>query len=225
MSQYPAQLDDVISLPTALDNITGVNGTTVNRLRDAILAIEFELGVKPSGIYSTVKNRLDTLENIIASQTISGDVVGAITASTVIKLQGRSVAASAPANGNVLTWVQGNTDWEPRPPVPFSSITNLNANNTITLNGNNDLVFCAPGIAGACIVNAPSLPINTTFTVKDANGGAGTNILTISGNGNNIESYGNPGNFATTTTINKANGAGVWAWDPGNARFALISRL
>lgn len=37
---YPAAIDTNVTLPSAIDNKTPVQGITVNRLRDAILAIE-----------------------------------------------------------------------------------------------------------------------------------------------------------------------------------------
>lgn len=69
-SKYPAELDDSISLPPSLDLITPVKAEVVNRLRDAILATQAELGVTPSGTFGTVKARLDSLES-----TINGVVV------------------------------------------------------------------------------------------------------------------------------------------------------
>lgn len=47
------------------------------------------------------------------AQTMSGDVTGTTAASTVAKLQGRAVSATAPNDGQVLTWSNTNQDWEP----------------------------------------------------------------------------------------------------------------
>jgi hypothetical protein len=72
LTTYPAKIDTVISLPAAQDNITPISGDIYNNLRNAVLALEAELGIKPSGIYTTVKNRLDTLEALLgASATLS----------------------------------------------------------------------------------------------------------------------------------------------------------
>lgn len=61
-SLYPNQIDNSTSIPVATDGITPVNAEAVNRLRDAIIAIESENGVNPSGTYGTVRARLDALE-------------------------------------------------------------------------------------------------------------------------------------------------------------------
>lgn len=61
-SRYPAQVDSSLNLPTVTDNFTPVSGGAVNRIRDAIINIESELGVKPSGTFGTVRARLDLLE-------------------------------------------------------------------------------------------------------------------------------------------------------------------
>ena len=61
-SKYPDHIDSSTELPVATDNVTPVKAEVVNRLRDAILAIESELGVQPSGTFGTVRSRLDALE-------------------------------------------------------------------------------------------------------------------------------------------------------------------
>lgn len=108
MPNYPAQIDTTLSLPTAIDNLTPVQGAIFNRLRDAVIAIESELGIKPSSIYSTVKNRLDTIENTITttiSLNLTGDVIGNINSTIqVINIQGNPVSDVAPQFGEVLTW-------------------------------------------------------------------------------------------------------------------------
>jgi hypothetical protein len=43
--------------------VTPVKAEVTNRLRDAIIAIQAELGTQPSGTYSTVRARLDALRN------------------------------------------------------------------------------------------------------------------------------------------------------------------
>jgi len=63
---YPAQIDTNITLPKVTDNLTPVTGSVYNRLQEAVIAIELELGVKPSATYSTVRSRLDTLEGILS---------------------------------------------------------------------------------------------------------------------------------------------------------------
>lgn len=93
-SQYPAQIDNSISLPPAVDNLTPIVGAVVNRLRTAIINTQTELGIKPSGIYGTVRARLDALENAI---TGGGGA-------NAISLQGFPISATAPTSGQVLEY-------------------------------------------------------------------------------------------------------------------------
>lgn len=116
MTNYPAQIDTTTSLPTVVDNSTAAQGLIVNRLRDAILAIEDELGVKPSGIYGTIRSRFDTLETTIGNLQIirlTSDLGGTLSNPLVIGIQGRPVSSVQPNLGDVLTW--GGTAWEPNP--------------------------------------------------------------------------------------------------------------
>lgn len=64
---YPNAIDSSTQLPITVDNITPVRGEVVNRQRDAIIAIESELGIEPSGTYATVRARLDALEALIGA--------------------------------------------------------------------------------------------------------------------------------------------------------------
>ena len=59
MTNYPFSFDNNITIP-------GVSGSSpedvaITALRSAVFAIEFELGVTPSGIYPDVRTRLDIL--------------------------------------------------------------------------------------------------------------------------------------------------------------------
>ena len=107
VTQYPGKIDNNITLPDAVDNITPVKADVVNRLKAAILAIENELGVKPSGVNSTVKARLAAIELSISQiQIISlgGDLSGPSSSPVVIGLQGRPIAPYAPIYGDGIGW-------------------------------------------------------------------------------------------------------------------------
>ncbi len=115
MPNYPATLDNSASLPKAVDNLTPIQAATFNRLRDAIIAIEQELGIKPSNLYSTVRARLDALEAIATGDiNFSGDLSGTLASQTVIGIQSRSVATTAPADGQALVWDSGLNMWTPK---------------------------------------------------------------------------------------------------------------
>jgi hypothetical protein len=75
-SKYPTKIDGSNELPPAVDNVTPVKGEVVNRQRDALLAIENELGVDPSAEYGTVRARLDAMELGITG------VIGTVTGGT-----------------------------------------------------------------------------------------------------------------------------------------------
>lgn len=71
-TKYPNQIDTTTELPKATDHVTLVKAELFNRLRDAVLAIEQELGIQPSSTYSTVKDRLDNIEGRINDIGIEG---------------------------------------------------------------------------------------------------------------------------------------------------------
>lgn len=106
MTLYPAQIDNNVSLPRVTDNQTPVQGETVNRLREAIIAIENELGAKPSGGFATVRARMDNIENLITQQVVvlAGDLGGTNASPRVIGLQGRPLSSAAPSAGQVIGW-------------------------------------------------------------------------------------------------------------------------
>ena len=66
MIKYPASIDDSTTLPIITNN-TNLDPKLFNDLRDAILALEKELGTSPSSTFGTVKSRLNYLE-YLASQ-------------------------------------------------------------------------------------------------------------------------------------------------------------
>jgi len=114
MAKYPAQLDTTISLPTVNDNSTAIKGITVNRLRDAILAIETELGIKPSGTYGNVRSRIDNLEifaNTTGNVVFSHDLSGTSSNQTVVGLRGNPISVTPPAIGQSIIW--NGTNWAP----------------------------------------------------------------------------------------------------------------
>lgn len=59
---YPNSIDGNTQLPLAQDRVSPVSAGSVNRLRNAIIAVETELGINPSGIYGTLKDRLDAID-------------------------------------------------------------------------------------------------------------------------------------------------------------------
>jgi len=70
MIKYPASIDTSLELPTVIDNVTPINGALLNNIRDAILAMENELGIKPSGIYTNVRTRIAAIEVVVGNLQI-----------------------------------------------------------------------------------------------------------------------------------------------------------
>lgn len=118
MSKYPTQIDTSASLPAAVDNSTSVSASIFNKLRDAILAVQTELGVKPGGVSSTVRNRFDTLDTTINNlQTIrlANDLGGTLDNPLVIGIQGNPISSADPEYGDVLGW--DGIAWGPVPQI------------------------------------------------------------------------------------------------------------
>ncbi len=106
MTLYPAQVDTDVTLPKIVDLTDPVAAETVNRLRNAVIAVEAELGAKPSGTFTTVRARLDKIETLITQQvvTIAGDLGGTPSSPKVIGLQGRPLSSAAPTTGQAVIW-------------------------------------------------------------------------------------------------------------------------
>lgn len=140
---YPSKIDNNTSLPAAINSVTSFDAAVINRLRDAIIAIQTELGVKPSGIYTTVRARLDSLENALNNisgggsgfVTIAGDIGGTSINPLVIGIQNHPVSSTTPTAGQTLIY-SGST-WVPS--------DNFLAQNIITSGG----VIAGPSILGS----------------------------------------------------------------------------
>lgn len=69
-SSYPSEIDGYNTLPYRTNLIHEIRAEDVNRAYDALIKIESELGVQPSGSYGTVRDRLDSVAD--ASAHIEG---------------------------------------------------------------------------------------------------------------------------------------------------------
>jgi hypothetical protein len=97
------------------------NLSYTSRYSDAILAIETELGVKPSSVYTTVRNRLDTVEDLLeaviaggggggSSGTAGGNLSGTYPNPVVIRINNATVPpAGALVSGNILQVIGPNS--------------------------------------------------------------------------------------------------------------------
>lgn len=66
-TKYPKAIDDSISLPFINDLRSPVNPEIVNNLRAAILSLENELGINPSGSFKNLNLRIENIESKINS--------------------------------------------------------------------------------------------------------------------------------------------------------------
>jgi hypothetical protein len=117
-SKYPNAIDDQLSMPLTVDLITPISAIVVNRLRDAIIAVQSELGTQPSGTFGTVRARLDDLRSEIT--TINAAIVA---------LQAADVALAALIDGALKAPVLANQiDESQRITIPLALNENIAVN-------------------------------------------------------------------------------------------------
>lgn len=63
MTVYPFEIDSDQTIIRIDDNLTEVGGESINQLREAVFAIEQELGIHPAGSAGSIANRLDVSLN------------------------------------------------------------------------------------------------------------------------------------------------------------------
>lgn len=63
MTVYPFELDSDVTISRVDDNITQIGGEVLNAVRDAVFAIEAELGINPSGALDSLNDFLDVSFN------------------------------------------------------------------------------------------------------------------------------------------------------------------
>jgi len=113
-SVYPSAIDSGSQLPLICDNITEVNAEAMNRHRSAIIAIEGELGIDPSGVYTTVRARLDALEQLIANLGGGSGITSVLdegvlidNAASSLNFVGDIITATSDGSGNITVEVDG----------------------------------------------------------------------------------------------------------------------
>lgn len=98
-SVYPDAIDGYSQLPLVVDLVTRVDAVTVNRLRSAVVSIENELGITPSGEYETVRARLDALDF---------DVIAYKNPARAATTENVNLTGGAPATLDTVTLNQGD---------------------------------------------------------------------------------------------------------------------
>jgi hypothetical protein len=122
--------------------------------------------------------------------TLTGDVTGTSAASVVSKLTTRTLSPAAPSDGNVLTWDNSNSQWEPGGLAATGplSISYNGATTTFSISGAS---AAGPGTLSIAFFNDLTNAINTntvsTLVKRDSNGDfagryiTGTEFITTSG--------------------------------------------
>lgn len=193
-TKYPSSIDNNTTLPLAVDKVTGVAASSVNILQAAIIAIEAALGIKPQGVYTTVRARLDAIEAALTDATAGdfsagGDLSGTHTSQTVIGIQNRPVNSAAPLPGQTLIWNGGDyspsTDFIAQNITTSGSIVSGPILSTSLETGllTTDGKFIINGITTSTLSNPGQAIIyydTGTNKVKiSENGGAYVNLLTV----------------------------------------------
>ena len=109
--------DDAYYLQTEMDPAGGTDFQLMGTSQ--FVSVPFALYAKTAasgGTTYTEGSGIDitgaVITNTSPNASHTGDATGA-SALTVVKMQGRDVSSSAPANGDVLKWNNGNARWEP----------------------------------------------------------------------------------------------------------------
>ena len=170
-SKYPNQIDSTNELPIAVDNQTFVRAESVNRLRDAITKIENELGVKPSGVHGTVRNRFAAIE--AAMGVFSGDT--AVLSERVTDLE-----VAVDALDIEVGLIQGETFY----PETYGAFKNGINDDTAAIQS--AMCACADAGGGTVFISSGAYKIGTggvALYFKTTAGGAASNV-TLRGTGN-----------------------------------------
>ncbi len=104
MTNYPDSQDNIFTLPTVSGD--SEEAIAINALQEAVLAIEEELGIKPSGIYSNLKNKLDIIENRVViggSGSYDGYVLEGIVDDLITSLPRDAAQTLADTNATLNT--------------------------------------------------------------------------------------------------------------------------
>jgi hypothetical protein len=153
-------------------------------------------------------------------KALGGDASGAPGALTVSRIQGRNVAGTAPSNGQVLTWNQNSSQWEPQVPsgggsyaVSFAAQTMITVPGVVhQLGSANLLVGCYDTTTSPYLrvqpntvsVNGSNYDVVVTFSVAQT----GRCVLEAGGSGGGASMASQLGETATATLSFGAIAAG-----------------
>lgn len=215
MAKYPAQLDNTTSLPTAVDNITPVAGSLFNKLRDAVISVETELGIKPSGVNTNVRSRLEVLDSSLDNLQIiklDGDLGGTLDEPKVIGINGKLVSDVEPNYGDILTW--NGLAWTPDANKDIKRIQSLGSksgNVNFDLGSGPVIEFT---MIGDCVIQSPLYTSvaneSFEFTLIIKQDGSGSHNLSFSSSFSGTNFAVNPTANSLSCVTFQLNTSGKW---------------
>lgn len=104
-----------------------INGTSLAGLATGILKNTTGTGVPSIAVAADfpVLNQNTTGTATGFTGSLSGDVSGTQSATSVDKIKGTNVASTTPTNGQVLTYNSGTSNWEPTAPATSGTVTSV----------------------------------------------------------------------------------------------------
>lgn len=152
-----------------------------------------------ANVTSDIQTQLNAKAASTHSHTLAGDVIGNIAASSVVRIQNRTLSPAAPSNGQVLTWNAASSNWEPQAP------TGASGSNALQIQGRNV---------------SPAAPADGQALVWTA-AGSTWQPAAVSGAGSGASASGQLSDLqvALTSATALTVGAGCSALAPCNVRF------
>ncbi|MFI5196803.1 MAG: hypothetical protein ACHQD8_06915 [Chitinophagales bacterium] len=148
--------------------------------------------------YSLYAENANTATTLTGNMTMGGDVTGTNNASTVVKMQGRSISATAPTAGQELTWNSGTSLWTPTTPSG-GTVTTINTTAPLTggpVTTSGTIGLANSGVTAGTYGTATQVPTVTVDAFGRVTSASNTAITTgVAGTANYIPM------FTSATTI------------------------
>ncbi len=161
------------------------------------------------GITPTASTHLTT-KLYVDTKSISGDVTGTLAASTVAKIQNRTVATTAPTSGQALAWNGATSQWEPQTVGGGSGVTSITVSaSTLTLtNTNNTYQLFTGTVGGQSVIlpDATTLIAGADFFLANKS----DTVISIFYNGGALAATLYPDQYLECLALDVSTAAGKW---------------